>query len=672
MKKKIPALCLAGTILLGTLGVPSSALSVDKFTDVKASDWFYSFVQYVAEKEYMVGVADDKFAPEVTLTRAMFVTILYKMDGTPAPDGQSGFVDVADNSWYAWAVSWAVEKGITSGVGGNRFDPDSPVTREQMCVMMTRFLEYRAEKDNKIFGTVAQEKTFPDAALISIFAKEAVKQCQMWGLIGGDDNGYMNPQDHATRAEVATVIQRLDELLAAGKDAGGGGGGGGGGGSSSTTETAQYTITASFQLPETVTQIKPEVWKEYSVTIKDGQVTGDKTLSNVLTDLTSNNNENTLNNLIQEALTRVKDRTTTQTVNGQQVTVSISEEGVISAFVSMKVTDLTGGVQTFAMRAVTQDQLEDLIGKLQGGGSMSFNKDEVLAMGDLLDKIEEVQKMTPEQIQEKIDQVVAENPDLEQVVSGITPEEVQQAAGDYKGQVEDILTEIGVSRDDIAQGNIPEDIEDTVVKKEPVLMNVAMDLGAYYDQAMDKFTSSREDSLSRMEAELYPDGSKTIDMKLAGALYDLNSPANYVTNNRDGTLTLKEDGNYLELVHQYVDASCAFYESLGEDAAFYESLLKRAENKYQEGYDISYEGTIRVMAALLGDSDGILVDENKDFRDDMTFRIKVNVDEDTYGTWLDLITGKWGQAGSMLPGEMPEALNKLLGDYTLTFTIDKQ
>ena len=684
VKKQVISACLAGTMLLGT-AMPAMAVSVDQLTDVKKTDWFYSAVEYVAQKDYMIGVTDDLFAPYRDLSRAMFVTILHRLDGEPSVDTRAIFKDVPADAWCADSVSWAVQNGIVYGFNEEQFAPDAPVTRQQMCVMMIRFLDYRAKKDNVTFKTTNQEKTFLDAASIGDFAKDAVKRCQMLGLMFGDEAGNFNPQANATRAQVAVVIQRLDTLLAnavkaeeSESEGGSGGGGGGGGGGDNptppTAQTANYVVKATVNVPDKVSTTDPEFMAAYNnVTIDGTTVTNDATFAQVVNALVSGTeNENTLKNAVNEALNKVKGKSVTQTVNGQKATIKISEGGVISASVSVNVTDLTSGAQTFALRAVTQDQLQDLIGKLQNGGSMTFTKDEVLAMGDLIDKADEVATMPADELQQKIDQVVADKPELGQIVSGMTPDIVQQAAEDYKGQMEEVLTVLGVTKEDIAQGNIPEDIETVVVKKEPVVMNVQLDLGTYLTDAVNKFNSSKASALDRMEKELYPDGSKTIDKDQAGALYDLNNPANYVTDNGNGTLTLKAASVYVNLIKSNVTDSMAFYESLDEDAAFYESLLNRVQSKYQDGYGVTYTGSVADAAALMGDKDGMLVNESLNFRNSTTFSITVTASEGTYDSWLDLITGKFSQADGILPGEMPSILANMLGEYTITLNVTKQ
>lgn len=664
MKKKVLATCLAGTMLLGLVSTSALAVNVDQLVDVEKSDWFYPYVQYVAEQEYMEGIGGNKFAPEMEMSRAMFVTVLYRLDDPSGVSGESKFVDVPADTWYTEAVNWAVANGIVDGIGGNKFAPDSPITREQICTMMTRYLEYRAERDNKVYNSKNEEKIFPDADLISDYAKEAVKKCQMWGLIVGDDKGYINPANNATRAEIAAVIQRLDALLAAGEDVGGGEVIGGGGTviPTPTPETASYTVKVTLDVPDSLSGTDPEFWARYdNVTINGSTVSGDKAFGMVVSDLVNGTNSNALSNYINEALNRVKGKTTTQTLNGQQVTVSISDAGVISASVSMNVTDLT-------KTRASQEELEALITKLQNGGSMTFTKDELVIMNDLLGKIDQVEGMSNQDIQDKIDQVVEEKPELAQVVSGMTPEAIKQAATDYKDQVEQVFTDIGVDKNNI--DTLPDDYTSSEVTKKPVLMDVAVNLGAYYTQMVDKFTSSKDTAIRNMETQLGL--TFTADQKAkAGALYDLNNPAKYVTNSGNGTLTLKSASDYVVLVQDNVTRSAAFYESLGQDEAFYRNMLQRMEDKYKEGYGVTYsEGFVDNMAALLGDKDGILVDGTT-FREDMTFSVSVTVSEDNYTSWLDLIAGKFSQA-DVLPETMPSALSSLLGSYTLTFTIDKQ
>ena len=193
MNKKTVATCLAGTMLWSTVATSAMAINVDQLVDVEKNDWFYPYVQYVTAQDYMEGIGENKFAPAMEMNRAMFVTVLYRLDEPTGVSGDSQFTDVPAGTWYTEAVNWAVKNGIVLGMGDNTFAPTASITREQMCTMMSRFVEYRAKKDNKTFKNQSEEKTFADADRISEYAKEAVKKCQLWGLMEGDEKGTSIP-----------------------------------------------------------------------------------------------------------------------------------------------------------------------------------------------------------------------------------------------------------------------------------------------------------------------------------------------------------------------------------------------------------------------------------------------------------------------------------------------
>lgn len=175
------------------------------YSDVSESDWFSSAVAFVGEKGFMKGVAEDKFAPNLSLTRAMFVTVLYRIAGEPKT-GADGFSDVSDGMWYTAAVSWASEKGITSGVGDGIFAPDMPVTREQMATFIYRYAKMSGVSDKK------GEPVYSDAANISSFAADAVAFAEGMGIMNGS-GGAFRPKDSSKRSEAAAVFMRLYEAL---------------------------------------------------------------------------------------------------------------------------------------------------------------------------------------------------------------------------------------------------------------------------------------------------------------------------------------------------------------------------------------------------------------------------------------------------------------------------
>ena len=230
-------------LVLGMLAsmLPSAlAADVSDFTDVSESDWYYEYVDYVAEKGYFQGTSATTFSPAVTMTRAMFVTAVSRVAGETGDAGTAPFDDVPAGTWYTAAVDWATEHGVINGVGGNKFAPEREITREEMCVIMARFIAYLEESQNKTFKKDADPIDFPDADQIADYAKEAVDDCVAYGLVFGTGAGLMAPRALASRAEVAAMIYRLSLMTT--ESTGGGGGGGGGGGPVGPTATS-YTIT---------------------------------------------------------------------------------------------------------------------------------------------------------------------------------------------------------------------------------------------------------------------------------------------------------------------------------------------------------------------------------------------------------------------------------------------
>lgn len=239
MKARVLSLMLTLTMLFTLLPISAFAAGAEQFDDVKADSWYYSYVDYVAEKEYFQGTSGTTFSPELTMTRAMFVTAVSRVAGKTGDGEKAPFDDVPANTWYTAAVDWAVENGIVNGVGGNKFSPEKEITREDMCVTMARFISYLETSEKKTFKKDADPIEFPDADQISSYAKEAVERCVAYGLVQGTGDGSFKPKDYASRAEVAAVIYRLSLLTTeeTGGNTGGGGGSTGGGGAT------QYTLT---------------------------------------------------------------------------------------------------------------------------------------------------------------------------------------------------------------------------------------------------------------------------------------------------------------------------------------------------------------------------------------------------------------------------------------------
>lgn len=180
------------------------ALWTNPFTDVKESDWYYKAVRYVHENGLFSGTSDTTFSPNTAMTRAMLVTVLWRVEGQPS-GGSASFSDVPGGAWYSTAVGWASREGIVSGVGDGRFDPEGNVTREQIAAILYRY----AQKKGLELPAVAAGGSFRDSASISSWAAESVDWAVRVGLLTGRGEGQLAPSATASRAEVATLIQRF-------------------------------------------------------------------------------------------------------------------------------------------------------------------------------------------------------------------------------------------------------------------------------------------------------------------------------------------------------------------------------------------------------------------------------------------------------------------------------
>lgn len=183
------------------------------FTDVKTSDWFYSDVQYAYENGLMNGVGSDKFDPNGNCTRAMIVTILYRMEAEPSYSGTNPFSDVGEGQWYTDAVVWAAENNIVNGVGHGKFEPNTNITREQLATILCRYAAYCGVY-NKEDG--AMLTAFADYDKVSDWAEDAMSWAVGVGLIGGSsekDGLYLLPGGNALRCQVAAIFHRFCETL---------------------------------------------------------------------------------------------------------------------------------------------------------------------------------------------------------------------------------------------------------------------------------------------------------------------------------------------------------------------------------------------------------------------------------------------------------------------------
>ena len=179
------------------------------FTDV-TKNWAYPGIQYCVTHGIMGGMGDGTFAPTGTTTRAQIVQILYNLEGTPAVSGTTPFTDLTAN-WYKPAILWAYQNNVVAGTSPTTFDPEGPVTREQIAVILTQYM-FNVLKMERTW-TPADLSAFPDGANVSSWAKEAMQDAVALGLINGtkasDGLVYLDPQGSATRQQVATILMNF-------------------------------------------------------------------------------------------------------------------------------------------------------------------------------------------------------------------------------------------------------------------------------------------------------------------------------------------------------------------------------------------------------------------------------------------------------------------------------
>ena len=178
------------------------------FTDV-TKNWAYPGIQYCVTHQLMSGIGNDLFGPKLTTTRAQIVQILYNLEGEPKVSGKTPFTDLTQD-WYQDAVLWAYQTGVVAGTSSTTFEPDRPVTREQIAVILMEYMT-RVLKLERTW-TPADLSAFPDAGSVSDWAKDALADAVALGLISGASNGgqtLLEPQGSATREQVATILMEF-------------------------------------------------------------------------------------------------------------------------------------------------------------------------------------------------------------------------------------------------------------------------------------------------------------------------------------------------------------------------------------------------------------------------------------------------------------------------------
>ena len=187
--------------------VPSEEEAALGFVDVAESDWFFNSVKYAKENKLMSGVSETEFAPNASVTRAMLVVVLHRIEEEPLVGGTQ-FTDVESGQWYLNAVAWAANEGIVNGVGEGKFAPNSDITREQIATILYKYSQKKSAIDAASVAIIA-----PDRNKISDWAMEGMSWAVAEKLITGKDGGVLDPGGKATRAEIATILMRYLESV---------------------------------------------------------------------------------------------------------------------------------------------------------------------------------------------------------------------------------------------------------------------------------------------------------------------------------------------------------------------------------------------------------------------------------------------------------------------------
>ena len=205
--KKLLLLCTAAvSVFFGSL--TASAKNVSDFQDVPSNAWYYPYVKDAAEQGFMTGLTDTVFGPSDSLARAQFVTVLYRLTGTPAASYQYRFPDIADGQFYSVPVTWATSNNIVTGYSDSgKFGPSDSLNREQLATILYRYAQTYLGVDTSFFSTSTIDD-FPDAGSIQSYAREGMNWALAAGIITGD-NGMLNPQGTVNRAVCATMISRF-------------------------------------------------------------------------------------------------------------------------------------------------------------------------------------------------------------------------------------------------------------------------------------------------------------------------------------------------------------------------------------------------------------------------------------------------------------------------------
>ncbi len=174
------------------------------YTDVPTTSWYNEAITFVTENNLMNGTGNGKFDPEMSITRGMLVTVLYRLSGAVVSE-QSYFGDVANGSYYSNAIAWATKNGIVNGVGNNLFEPDREIKREELATILSRYIANMGVE----ISMNEEDISYTDENEISSYAKNAIHEMKKAGLMNGKNENNFDPVGTATRGETATLLMRF-------------------------------------------------------------------------------------------------------------------------------------------------------------------------------------------------------------------------------------------------------------------------------------------------------------------------------------------------------------------------------------------------------------------------------------------------------------------------------
>ena len=195
-----------------SLGCTVLAASVNDYVDIPQNAWYRGAVDYVLQRGYMVGATNNQFNPEGAVTRAQIAQIFYAMNGKPSAGKQPKFSDVSKDAWYAAAVNWAATFGVVSGYPDGSYHPMEFITRQQLATILYKYAQlkgYAAEGGGRGIGLGG----YADVQDVGSWAWEAMAWCVHKGVISGSNIG-LEPNAHATRAQIAAILRTFDEKCA--------------------------------------------------------------------------------------------------------------------------------------------------------------------------------------------------------------------------------------------------------------------------------------------------------------------------------------------------------------------------------------------------------------------------------------------------------------------------